>query len=557
VSSDVIEQFNQAAQALNSAQKGREGSTSKVDRQLNLTATAIEKLSDKLDGLLLGNVISSLDLLKETIKNGQDMPVTLLANLITRVDDLGDRSKLDPKQCEKLEKALSDLVGLQQSLAQDSAKMNQDTQQILSLLIKELGELLKDPNKRAHDPNHESNQHDNEPGKLRRDYKWLTPEQIQPIVEYLNQFTELGDIRNGPQCLNIGHLVNMLSATQKDPANPGVDWVDVNSNYRVAESDWAAHFAVGDRREDFQRFIDKKNSSREPDRQLSEEDFKRHHLNNTSVKFLHMIGQPIVTRDRFCVTYVTREGGITQFDVNASDFYRERTAASSSSIWAMVYAASTAIGTAAVWGGLSLALPVPLIAAASAGIFIAGGALSTRQVLKADYACRNAESKLPSLIHSKMLNIAGIGTAAPSILLPILAHMHFVQQLPKEALAKQYQRVNPISNSPFSDLREHIGLMTALVRNWNTFETNCTDISSRKLDPSATTIFREKNIDEQYLTRIRKTADEHIEPLLRWQKALSQRAVSFVAVLTLGASEIWREIAFKWDRIRNPGIGRD
>lgn len=389
-----------------------------------------------------------------------------------------------------------------------------------------------------------------EVGRLRADYKFVTNHNTEDVLQYLASFTNLEDPTHNPGCLDLATLLELLSRWQTDPTDQSKLLQDPRSDYRAKEREFRQHFQEGsDEREQLDNYLQEINRDRKVGDSISFEDLVEHHCRNYNrVAFLHLVTPPVITPDRFSITYINNEGLIKKFETDASDFYNERRSSARSGGWALTYSA----GTALICGGLFLTASTPLAIAASITWFCVGGFLATNQLLKAESALNNSRSKYNSLVIKDMLDLVARGLSGAEIILPLLAHMHFVQRIPEEARAKKYGTVDPVDNSPLSDLAQHIGAITYLTRSWSLFETSCPDLSERRIDESKMTILRQDNIDKAYLQSMVKDANELAETLLRWQESTIRRARDWTAILSLGLSEWIRDGKYYLERLLGP-----
>jgi hypothetical protein len=265
---------------------------------------------------------------------------------------------------------------------------------------------------------------------------------------------------------------------------------------------------------------------------------------------LHLITPPEITKNLFRVRYISNAGKIETFEMNASSFYADFV--NCSYLSKATTAASAMLGAAGVIGGsLALAGVAPL------GLTLlawgAGCCLVTAGRIFSDKLLRTSSSKFHSLVFTNGLERALKGEAAPKIFLPILANMHFVQQLPADVRQNfEYGNNDPIDGSPFSGLLKNIDLMEFMVKYWENFETGCVNLESRERNSGDLANFREKNIDDGLLKPIMAHSRKLMEPLMRWQVYWNSTATEISNMSTLGMANLLHNLAFSLEKLRGP-----
>jgi hypothetical protein len=398
--------------------------------------------------------------------------------------------------------------------------------------------------------------------KVRQDYPILTDEQKRPILTLFKNYSILGDPNFSPGRLEPAHVIDKLSAFQKDPNNPTEDWRDPNTEYIVKDpneftdeiknemalwiaSDLKAWFTVdelkGDQRQLVKQKVDeliKHFCTRDGDDPYDK------------VRMLHVITPPDITQDNFKVRYISNSGRIETFEMNATEFYD-------------YFKWSSFIGKAATAAGVGLAtLGIAGISLAEAGTVSAGGALlawgigcclATAAKIYSSRALMNTASRYHSLVYTKGLDRTLKAESAPNIILPVIANMHFIQQVPDDVRKNfKYGNNDPVDGSPFSELLKNINLMAFVVKNWENFETGCTNLQTREKNLGDLANFREKNIDDGLLKPVISHSAAIKGALMRWPNIWNGWAHVTTSIGSLGLVHALHAGAFLIDRLRGP-----
>jgi len=268
------------------------------------------------------------------------------------------------------------------------------------------------------------------------------------------------------------------------------------------------------------------------------------------VRMLHLITPPVITQDLFRVRYISNRGKIETFEMDATSFYKDFIKCS---LVAKGTTAGGALFAAAGIAGWSMALSEMLPIAPTAIAWVAGCCAITAGQIFSQKLFNTTISKHHSLVFTKGLERALKGESAPKIFLPVLAHMHFVQQLPADVRRNfEYGNNDPIDGSPFSGLLKSIDLMEFMVKHWENFETGCTNLATREVNSGDLANFREKNIDDGLIKPIFTHAHKLKNPLIRWQATWLTWTDATATISTFGLSNVLSWAAFKLEKLRGP-----
>jgi hypothetical protein len=328
---------------------------------------------------------------------------------------------------------------------------------------------------------------------VREDYPQMAPEATAEIRELITRHNTLNNDRIHRGNLSLPTLLEKLSNYQVDAQ--GNYKIDPNSEYKVKNREQFTDTI----KTEIDAFLKKEGSPITVDQYIDQL------MTAPGVRFLHVITPPVIDKDIFRVRYVDNTGSIITYEMNSSAFYRRTSYCHYSTIKALGLAA---LSTAATIGALSLG-PVAAVASFSIGSYFL-----RRLKWTTDETNQAASSEYKNIVGQQTLDQAKNGNNAPSLILPILAHAHFIQQVPDDALAIKLGVTNPESNTPFKYLQQHFDACLVIINKWDLFEAECDNFNTRQKNPNTVTNIRTQEIDEKII-RMQQDAREFEATLMR------------------------------------------
>jgi len=497
------------------------------------------KLAEALIGTHFKQIVDGLKDVKSACESGAEANKALLKQILKGLESLKDPTQLAPDQLNQILEAIK---GVESAETGDNNLMNLMLQE-----LKALKETLQKQGERNSDAQEDSKQGD----RVREDYPVITHHQKQDVLDvFKDHLRNLRDPNCNPYTLDVRDVIAKLSAFQRDPQDPSKLWIDENCTYRPRD---ASEF-TDEMRKEIQDFLNSSKPHR--DEMLASDFMRQYRLNNpaasakqlnealinayidgwcrnNTVAFLHVLVPPIINDKLFRVRYVTAEGNVRTFEMDLESFRRDLNKCHSKGrgvLWmAGLAVGALSLGTAAVPAATGLIV---------AGVLSLGSLALVNSSWNLGLRRESLALRYNSLIFTETLDLALNATSSAAICLPVLAHYHFIRTCPKHTRALELGKTDMVGNSPIKYLQKHLLLFDYLVKNWEVFETNCDNFSTRLRDSVGVTNKRQREVDEQKLRVVREDAAKFEGTVMRWTTIYHWTAWASTICFSLGVGTL-------------------